>query len=212
MLRLQRLCKDIFSVPFKKENMLNFHRINSVNNQFFSDLFTLYTLVFPPLERRTWAALEYELNFEKRFCVHALIQNGEFVGLFNYWTFDRFYYIEHMAISSKFRNQGIGTKAMTIFMEQTKLPIILEVEMPNNIIASRRILFYEKLGFSIVSHNYAQPPYEGSGFLMPELIMTNDIHFANTHFDKIKEVLYTNVYHFEYSKDIKSVADESVNQ
>ena len=170
-----RLYKDIFSVSFKKENMLNFHRINSVNSQFFSDLFSLYSLVFPPLERRTWSGLEYELNYEKRFCAHALIQNGEFVGLFNYWTFDRFYYIEHMAISSKHRNQGIGANAMTIFMEQTKLPVILEVEMPNNIIASRRILFYEKLGFSIVSHNYAQPPYEGSGFFMPELILSNDI-------------------------------------
>jgi len=188
--------------------MLNFHRINTVNNQFFSNLFNLYTLAFPPLERRTWAGLEYELNYEKRFCANALIQEGMFVGLFNYWTFDRFYYIEHLAIVPKLRSQGIGSEAMDIFMDQTKLPIVLEVEMPNNIAASRRILFYEKLGFSIVSHNYAQPPYEGSGFLMPELIMSNDIHFANSHFEKIKEILYTEVYHYEYSRDKKTVVDE----
>ena len=188
--------------------MLNFHKINTVNNQFFSNLFNLYTLAFPPLERRTWAGLEYELNYEKRFCANALIQEGMFVGLFNYWTFDRFYYIEHLAIVPKLRSQGIGSEAMDIFMDQTKLPIVLEVEMPNNIAASRRILFYEKLGFSIVSHNYAQPPYEGSGFLMPELIMSNDIHFANTHFEKIKETLYNEVYHYEYSKDKKTVIDE----
>ena len=188
--------------------MLNFHKINTVNNQFFSNLFNLYTLAFPPLERRTWAGLEYELNYEKRFCANALIQEGVFVGLFNYWTFDRFYYIEHLAIIPKLRSRGIGSEAMRIFMDQTKLPIVLEVEMPNNIIASRRIMFYEKLGFSIVAHNYAQPPYDGNGFFIPELIMSNDIHFANKHFDMIKEILYENVYHYELSKDKNTVIDE----
>ena len=188
--------------------MLHFHKINTVNNQFFSNLFTLYTLAFPPAERRTWAGLEYELNYEKRFCANALILDGEFVGLFNYWNFERFCYIEHLAISPKFREQGLGSEAMGIFMEQTKLPVILEVEMPNNIIASRRILFYERLGFSILSHTYAQPPYEGNGFLMPELIMTNNIHFANTHFEMIKETLYNEVYHYEYTRDRKIVIDE----
>ena len=188
--------------------MLNFHRINTVNNQFFSNLFNLYTLAFPPMERRTWEGLEHELNYEKRLSVNALIQEGEFVGLFNYWTFERFYYIEHLAISPKYRSQGIGSEAMGIFMDQIKLPIVLEVEMPNNITPSRRILFFEKLGFSILSHNYAQPPYDGDGFLLPELIMSNDIHFANTHFEKIKEILYTEVYHYEYSRDKKTVVDE----
>ena len=176
--------------------MLNFHRINSVNDPFFSNLFNLYTLAFPPSERRTWEGLEYEVNYEKKFCANALIQYNMFVGLFNYWTFDRFYYIEHVAIIPKLRNQGNGSEAMNTLMEQTNLPIIVEVEMPNNIAASRRILFYERLGFSILSHNYAQPPYEGGGFLIPMIIMSTDVHFANTHFEMIRETLYTEVYHF----------------
>ena len=94
--------------------MLNFHKINTVNNQFFSNLFNLYTLSFPPMERRTWAGLEYELNYEKRFYVHALIQEGTFVGLFNYWKFDRFMYIEHLAIIPKLRSQGIGSEAIKL--------------------------------------------------------------------------------------------------
>jgi len=180
--------------------MLNFHRITCVDCPFFSNMYNLYTLAFPLQERRTWAGLEYELNYEKRFCAHALVQNDKFVGLFNYWTFDRFYYIEHIAVVSTMRGQNIGTEVMEIFKSQTKLPIIFEVEMPNNDPTSiRRIHFYEKLGFSVLSHKYAQPPYEGDGFLIPMQLMSNDTHFADSHFDLIKDTLYDKVYHFDTS-------------
>ncbi|MDP4240196.1 MAG: GNAT family N-acetyltransferase [Bacteroidota bacterium] len=188
--------------------MLNFHRINSVNDPYFSKLFNLYTLAFPPSERRSWAAMEYELSYEKRFYAHALIQDDLFVGLFNYWTFDRFFYIEHLAVSPKLRSRGIGSEAMKVFMSQVKLPVVLEVELPNDMVASRRLHFYERLGFTILSHSYAQPPYEGNGFFMPELIMSNDIHFANSHFEMIKETLYDQVYHYEHSIDKNTVMED----
>ena len=188
--------------------MLNFNRISAVGDLLFTNLFNLYTQAFPLQERRSWAGLEYELNYEKRFSANAIIQNDKFVGLFNYWTFERFNYIEHVAIIPSLRNQHLGTEVLKIFMEQYKLPVILEVEMPNNIVASRRILFYERLGFSIISHNYAQPPYEGDGFLMPQLIMSTDLHFANTHFEKIRDTLYDNVYHYEHSVDKNTVPDD----
>ena len=91
----------------------------------------------------------------------------------------------------------MGTKAMEIFKSQVSLPIILEVEMPNNPEAIRRIHFYEGLGFNVLSHYYAQPPYEGSGFLTPMLIMSSDLHFANKNFEEIREILYKEVYHFK---------------
>ena len=190
------------------EGKLNFNRITSVNDPLFANLYNLYSLAFPPRERRGWDGIEHELNYEKRFCPHALVQNDKFIGLLNCWTFDRFNYIEHIAIIPNLRNQHLGTEAMNIFMKQSKLPVILEVEMPNNIVASRRILFYERLGFSIISHNYAQPPYEGDGFLMPQLIMSTDLHFANTHFEKIRDTLYDNVYHYEHSVDKNTVPDD----
>jgi len=186
---------------FKSENMLNFHRITNVNCPHFSDLYNLYIQAFPPEERRTWGGLEYELTYEKRFCAHALVQNYKFVGLFNYWTFDRFYYIEHVAISQQMRGQNLGTEAMEIFKSQTKLPIVIEVELPSNVDAISRIRFYEKLGFSVLSHKYAQPPYEGDGFLIPMQLMSNDLHFADSHFELMKETLYDKVYHYELEKE-----------
>jgi len=188
--------------------MLNFYRINSVSDPLFEKLYNLYATAFSPSERRSWSALEHELSYEKRFHVHALLKNDHFVGFFNYWVFERFYYIEHFAVTSKLRDQQIGSEAMGIFKNQVKLPILFEVEMPNDPMAVRRIRFYERLGFSVLSHYYAQPPYDGNGFLLPELIMCNDVHFANTHFDLIKETLYDKVYHYKSLSDRISAVDD----
>jgi ribosomal protein S18 acetylase RimI-like enzyme len=201
LLRLKSYCIDTFKFPVKSENMINFHRIVSVTDPLFTNLYNLYTLAFPPTERRSWEGLEYELNYQKKFCANALVQDDKFVGIFNYWVFDRFLYVEHLAVTSTLRGQKIGSQAMEILKAQTKLPIIFEVEMPNNPTSIRRINFYERLGFSVLSHNYAQPPYEGEGFLLSMQLMSNDLHFASTHFDLIKETLYTNVYHYEMEKD-----------
>lgn len=180
--------------------MITFRRIESVTDHYFTELYDLYSVAFPPGERRNWAGLEHELAYEKRFHAHALLQNDQFVGFFNYWTFERFLYLEHFAIDSNLRGQLIGRKVMEKFREQAQLPIVLEVEMPNNSMAIRRIRFYEELGYTVLSHYYAQPPYDGKGFLLPMLLMSNDNHFASTHFDLIKDTLYRDVYHYKDNK------------
>lgn len=176
--------------------MIEFHPVTSVNDAIFTQLYELYSTSFPANERRSWAGLDRELNIEKRFSANALIENKQFIGLFNYWLFDKFCYVEHLALVPQFRSQRKGSITMNMFQQKTSLPIILEVEMPNNPDAIHRIKFYENLGFKVLSHYYAQPPYEGGGFLMPMLVMSNDYHFSNTHFEMIKNTLYRDVYHF----------------
>jgi len=36
-------------------------------------------------------------------------------------------------------------------------------------------------------------------------LMSNDLHFSNTHFDLIKETLYEKVYHYEVEKEKEEV-------
>jgi len=75
--------------------------------------------------------------------------------------------------------------------------IILEVEPPKSIDASRRIHFYERLNFFVLPNFYMQPPYDKKSFLLPMLIMSNDYHFAHKHFEAIKGKLYEEVYQYE---------------
>lgn len=177
--------------------MIDFYPITSINDSYFAPLYELYTTSFPDFERRSWAGLDRALNNEKKFSANALLEHNEFVGFLNYWRFDHFIYVEHLALVPQFRSLKKGTIAMEIFKQAVTLPIVLEVEMPSNSEATRRIRFYENLGFKVVSHYYAQPPYEGERFLTPMLIMSNDYHYANSHFDMIKNTLYQEVYRFE---------------
>ena len=178
--------------------MINFHRITCASCTHFQSMYNLYALSFPQAERRSWDGIMHEITYERKFGAHALVRDDKFVGLLNYWVFDKFFYIEHLAILPGYRNEGLGAEAMEIFKSQCSHPIVFEVEMPTDSQSIKRIAFYEKLGFKVIPHSYAQPPYDGDGeFLLPMQLMTNDLHFANTHYDLIKKTLYRNVYHWE---------------
>jgi ribosomal protein S18 acetylase RimI-like enzyme len=175
--------------------MIQFQKITSVSDPLFVGMFNLYCNAFPANERRSWDGLEFELTYQKLFFANAIMQQGKFVGLLNFWNFETFWYIEHLAVVPIERGHHIGTEIMEIFKSKIKDPILLEVELPTIDQAKRRIGFYEKLGFSILPHNYIQPPYEVGGIPVPMLLMSNEPTFASDHFERVKELLYEKVYH-----------------
>ena len=174
--------------------MITFHRILSVADSHFSSMAMLYKSAFPPEQRRNLDKLEHEMLTSKYFRVHALLMNDQFVGFFNYWIFDTFYFVEHFAIKPELRGKKLGSKVLNTFKEDIALPVILEVEMPTSAVAARRIEFYEKAGFHIVLNDYAQPPYRSSDFMIPMFIMTNEKELVSKHFDHIKKTVYKEVY------------------
>ena len=174
--------------------MIEFKKIEGSSDPLFAPMFELYHEAFPPSERRTLDDLTRILDTEPRFTASALMREGQFAGFFTHWTFDRFVYGEHFAVDPALRGQNLGTETIQAFLALHTLPVALEVEMPDEPDAIRRIHFYERNGFKVVQHPYAQPYYDGSGRMLPMLIMTNDTHFANKNFPLIKKTLYEEVY------------------
>ena len=175
--------------------MITFHRISSIADNYFLTMAMLYKSAFPSEQRRSMGELEHEIMTSKRFHSCALLAKNEFVGFFNYWQFDTFYFVEHFAIKPELRGKKIGSKALHTFKESIALPVVIEVDMPTSAAAARRIGFYEKAGFHVIPNDYAQPPYRPSDFMLPMLLMTNDRLFAGKHFDRIKKTVYKEVYH-----------------
>ena len=171
--------------------MIVFKEISADNYAFAKNVFESS---FPIDERPLFESLE--LRDKSLFHFNVVYFNDEYpVGIFSYWSFDTFSYVEHFALDEKYRNNGMGQSIMMHFLLHIALPqVVLEVEMPDTTIAQRRIEFYKRMGFTANSHNYIQPSYHADGNTLPMIIMSLSTLSANA-FAEVKQCLYSEVYH-----------------
>lgn len=177
-------------------------KLENIYDPGFEEVYDLYTASFPTYARRSWAELASVFSKKQNFNCCSLRNEDGFVGLICYWNFEKFVYIEHLAILPDLRNKGLGTEFIKAFIKENELPLVVETETPRTQIASQRIHFYERAGFYMISNFYMQPPYEGGQVLMSMLIMTTDYHYVNKHFNTIKNAIYKEVYKFDPKKKL----------
>lgn len=127
------------------------------------------------------------------FSFNVAYDNNEPIGIFSYWHFDGFCYVEHFAVENKYRNKGLGCSIMNYFIENVNQQIILEVEKPTDEMSCRRIAFYKRLGFVENYQQYLQPSYHNDGNFVPLNIMSR-VELSDRDFETIKNILYQKVY------------------
>lgn len=154
----------------------------------------VYLDSFPPEERREWndIALKARDKDEPLQFTEVMLE-GKPVGLISWWDFGQFAYLEHFAVDGAIRGGGIGASALCLWLKDIGMPAVLEVELPDaNDMASRRIGFYERLGFK--GHSdwlYVQPPYRPGLPSVPLMLMTyGDV----CNLKEVETVLHTQVY------------------
>ncbi|MCC8172209.1 MAG: GNAT family N-acetyltransferase [Parabacteroides sp.] len=169
-------------------------RITSPDDALLEEVERTYLAAFPPEERRDFAGLKTLIYPDSPFTVQAFLIEGEYAGFITYWNLDDFYYVEHFAIDEVVRNGGIGGKALKQFLGRCDMPVVLEVERPENEISRRRIGFYERSGFRLDTHPYRQPPYRSGGEWLDLYLMTYGKLDMDRMYDVVKERLYKQVY------------------
>lgn len=153
--------------------MISLRRITLLPDADFKQLTELYTEAFPPEERRELKQLENLLQTESAMSFNAVKYDGELAGLFVYWDFGSFYYLEHLAVFASLRNKKIGEQILEWVTENLKGVRVLEVEPADTDMATRRIRYYERNGYQILDKSYLQPPYIPDGKDFPLWIMGN---------------------------------------
>ena len=158
---------------------------------------TLMEEAFPPVERRT-AADQAALWEDERYGVLGWKDDeGVLLAFLAHWRLEGFWFVEHIAVSSSLRNQGMGGRMMSRFLEECSLagvPAVLEVEEPKNEMARRRIGFYQRLGFyAFEEYSYRQPPLQEGLPWIPLILMASGERGALLPEDLERE-LYTKVY------------------
>lgn len=149
---------------------------------------------FPYDERRTKEA-EFALLSNPDFHIYVYKEDecGEIKGFISLYDLDEFCFLEHFAISSEYRNQGIGSKILAE-IKALYVNIVFEVEPPITEQAVKRICFYERNGFVLNDYEYIQPPMCEGRAQVPLMIMSS-APLDSLAFERIKKTLYKNVYH-----------------
>ena len=151
---------------------------------------------FPKNEYRELPQQKENVNSNALFSCNIIIANENPIGIINYWTFNDFCYIEHFAIDSAKRNQGYGKKVLDKFKEKIGKPFVLEVEMPDNEIAIRRVHFYERAGLKLYHKPYLQPPFRKEDDFIPMYIMAYGKELTDEDFSLMKQIIYKEVYNY----------------
>lgn len=176
--------------------MLRLQRIHTADRALYDFMERLLVASFPAEEYRALDQLRQYADTREAFhCNVILGEDDTPIGLFNYWDFGTFCYGEHFAIDPARRNGGQGKRALEELCRRVHpRPIVLEVEMPMEEMAQRRIGFYERQGFTLWDKPYQQPPYKpGDDFLLMRLMAYGNID-PETAFDTVCSCIHREVY------------------
>lgn len=159
--------------------MLLNYNIISPNSLQFKKVEQLLVDSFPVDERRDMLDFERIARENPRFSLLGALEGNNVKGFITTWDFDSFCYVEHFAVDSSVRNQGIGSRLLDHFVAQAAKPVILEVELPADLPACRRIAFYKRHQFVLWEDvDYVQPPYSPSRQALPMRLMTRGFDTA----------------------------------
>ncbi len=177
---------------------MDFIRITSSNDHFAEEIITLYLDTFPEEQRHLKNDFIRLLESNTLFNCMAVLMNNSMIGFVNYWEFDEFIYLEHLAVEPPMRGHKLGEKLVKLLQSKSDKPIILEAERAGDSeYGERRLDFYKRLGFEILPVAYSQPPYRPGGDFIPLELMSDQAEFALSNFDKLRSIMYKEVYHIE---------------
>lgn len=161
----------------------------------FKQVFSIIEQSFPIDEYRTFEEHKELLN-EPEYCIYVqhATHGGNIQAFLAVWQFEDFTYIEHFAIDPALRGQGIGSAILQEVHQLFPRQICLEVELPRNNFAKRRISFYERNGFFLNDYPYMQPPLSKGKNELPLIIMTSKARIGKERFRQIQKKLYQKVY------------------
>ncbi|MFV0254665.1 MAG: GNAT family N-acetyltransferase [Erysipelotrichaceae bacterium] len=160
-------------------------------NNKFDIIYKIIEECFPEVEYRPYQQ-QKDLLLKENYHIYTIEKSIK--GFIAFWEFSNFVYVEHLAIRVNYQGQKLGSKILKELKTLTKKTIILEVELPTNSIAKRRVKFYEKNGLFLNDYDYTMPALTKSKSALPLAIMSSQRKLTEDEFIDVKQQLYTLVY------------------
>ncbi len=139
--------------------------IDSPAHPAFPAFLRLYTASFPLDEQRRPDEIKRILS-RADYHVEAWMEGDGLLGFLAWWDCPGVRYIEHYAIDPARRGGGCGSKFLTEWIADGRLPVLLEIEPATDETSRRREVFYQRLGFVRNPFSHGHPSYhDGTGWV-----------------------------------------------
>lgn len=171
---------------------------NTADRQAWEDI---YRQSFPTEELRpiphTYALLRQDSRF------HLLMgkEDNFIVSFIIYWQLEHGLYIDYLATHPQYRQRGHARTLLMQVASSSALPAVLEVELPDNDTAKKRIAFYKKCGFYYNGDfPYCMPNYNNEGFT-PMALMSYPTALSTQQCHLIAGDIYAAAYNREWTRE-----------
>jgi ribosomal protein S18 acetylase RimI-like enzyme len=169
-------------------------RIYNTSEIDFEAISALYISAFPEDERRSVDALKMMINEHTEMVFYTINLKNSFAGLLILWHFEKFHYIEHLAIKENLRSFGLGKKVIDSIKQRFPGIILFEVEPPLDELSVRRVRFYERSGYKTVLKEYMQPPYDKNKKPVPMWVLSNNDQIPESDLTEFLTTIRQKVY------------------
>lgn len=159
----------------------------------FDKIFSMLIDNFTDDEHRNYDR-QKELLSNEIYKIKVVTGKDKIKGFVAFWTFQKFIYIEHLAVDKSCQGSGIGTVILKELLDNTDKIIVLEVQPPKDANSKRRIKFYKKNGFYYNDYEYLQPAYSKDKNDIELKILSSTRKINNEEFSEIVNLLYKYVY------------------
>ena len=106
---------------------MDYHRITDETHPALNKIKIIYEEAFPLRERRDFQQL-VKLTSINYMRLVAIEDSSTFLGFFIQWEFEKFNYIEHIAIDPLQRGKNYGSTIMKQIIDSNQKTLLLEVE------------------------------------------------------------------------------------
>lgn len=170
--------------------------VNSKSHPLFESVWRTYECSFPEFEKRTKRD-QIKVLEDNRYKVYAISDEGNYVGFITLWEFNKYCFIEHLAIDPINRGKSYGKAIINKLQSQHQDKIIiLEIDPPIDDISKRRLKFYEGLGFIISDLHHFNLPYRKGGEGHRLYIMTYPNPITQEEYEIFNNFLYTEIIQY----------------
>ncbi len=160
----------------------------------FDCIYTMIVDSFPSHEVRNYEEQKGLLDNPK-FHIYVMEDDAGGVKAFiSVWDVADYGFVDHFAVSPKFRNEGLGSKILEELHQFLGRPLFLEVDLPETDIAKRRIGFYERNGYTLNPYPYQLPALTPESQPVTLRIMSTDGMLSQETFQLLQQDLLATVY------------------